>query len=107
MNDYFEVTVKWDNGEEDVVYITDLVFEKTLLVYFVTDESWTAMVTQIFDWNDFEVVWDKSNRKNSVTTQDVSPLNLETFLGERVKWRDDEQILLFRPITPIWVMWMR
>ena len=92
MNDNFEVTVEWDNGEEDVVYITDLVFEKTLLVCFVTDESWTAKVTQIFDWNDFEVVWDKSNRKNSVTTQDVSPLNLETFRGERVKWRDDEQI---------------
>ena len=91
MNDNFEVTVKWDNGEEHVVYITDLVFEKTLLVYFVKDESWTAKVTQIFDWNDFEVVWDKSNRK-ILTTKDVSPLNLETFLGERVKWRDDEQI---------------
>ena len=91
MNDNFEVTVKWDSGEEDVVYITDLVFEKTLLVYFFTDESWTAKVTQIFDWNDFEVVWDKSI-KISATTQDASPLNLETFLGGRVKWRDDEQI---------------
>ena len=92
MNDEFEVTVKWDNGEEDVVYITDLIFDKTLFVYFLTDRSWTAKVTQIFDWNDFEVLWEKDETKNCVTTKDVCPLNLDEFLGETVKWRDDWQI---------------
>ena len=80
--------MKWDNGEEDVVYITDLVFERrtTCLIYYglISD----CKGHPIFDWNDFEVVWDKSNRKNSVTTQVFSPVNL----GERVKWRDDRQI---------------
>ena len=92
MNDEFEVAVKWDNGEEDVVYITDLVFDKTLFVYFPSDKSWTAKVTQIFDWNDFEVLWEKDKTKNCVTTKDVCPLNIDEFLGETVKWRDDGQI---------------
>ena len=92
MNDNFEVHVKWDNGEQDVVYITDLSFDKTLRVYFVSDNSWTAEVIQIYDWNDFEGLWDRDKTKNSVTTTDVSPLNLPSFLGERVKWRDDMQI---------------
>ena len=48
MNDNFEVHVKWDKGEQDAIYITDLSFDKTLRVYFVAiDNSCAAEVIQI------------------------------------------------------------
>ena len=34
-----------------------------ILVHFATDESWTAMFAQIFDWNDFEVLGERRHKK--------------------------------------------
>ena len=93
MNECLEDFVKWDNGEEDIVFITDLVFQKTLTVFFRSDPNWRGNVIRIFDSNEFEVTWTSDGSTNTVTTNEVSPLNLTEFYGERVKWRDNTSIV--------------
>ena len=72
---------------------TDLEFNLDLFVAYRADTNWVGQITNIYDWNDVEVLWYNDNSKNTVRLRDIVPLNPNEFVNERVAWRDDRNIV--------------